>query len=104
MKELFEQFFKIIDQANGVREKMEADLKKYVDENQKKFQDAAGQIKTRWEEVMKKVTDPQNFQEIMQKIMDLMKEFIGEDMVAKLLDVQKKFPFINDYMKTIFPK
>jgi len=53
---------------------------------------------------MKKVTDPQNFQEIMQKIMDLMKEFIGEDMVAKLLDVQKKFPFINDYMKTIFPK
>lgn len=104
MKTLFEQFISIVEKANGVRETMEENLKKYVEENKKALEDAAGKIKTQFDEMMKSVSDPQNIQEVMQKTMEVMTKFIGEENVKKLMEIQQKFPFINEYMKSLMPQ
>ena len=104
MKELFDKFVGIIEQANGVRETMEAELKKYADANKAALEDAGSKIKAKFEEVMKQITDPSNFQEVMQKMMATMSEFIGEDNVKKIMEFQQKFPFLNEFMKNIVPQ
>jgi Skp family chaperone for outer membrane proteins len=104
MKELFDNLIGIIEQANGVRETMETEIKKYVETNKKALEDASAKIKDKFEDVMKNITQGgANLQEIMQKTIDVMTEFLGKDTVAKLMEIQKKFPFIQEYMKNIMP-
>ncbi len=104
MKDIFENFIKIVEQQKDAQEKMKEELKKYVDANKAKLEEASKKIKEQFEEMMKKITDPSNIQEIMTKTMELLGKLIGEDNAKKLMEIQKNFPFLNEYMKKIFPQ
>jgi len=104
MKELFEKFFEIVDQAKGVKEKMQEELKKYAEINKKALTEASDKIKSQMEQAMKKVTDPNNLQEIMKAVQEVTTTFIGAENVKKLMEIQQKYPFLSDFMKTLIPQ
>ncbi len=104
MKEIFEKFIEIVEKQKDAQEKMKEELKKYVDSNKAKLEEAAAKIKEQFEEMMKKITDPSNIQEVMGKTMEMLETIMGKENAQKMMEIQKNFPFLNEYMKKIFPQ
>lgn len=102
MKELFEQFIKIIEQSQEVREQIENNIKKYFEENKKQFEIASKELRSKWEESIKNLTNPKSLNEAMEKTMKLLIEFIGQDIINRLIEIQKKFPYLTIYIQRLF--
>jgi predicted DNA-binding protein len=104
MKQLLEQFIKIIEQSQGVREKIDNNIKKYIEENKVQFEEASHKIKDRWQEIINNLTKPKSLKEAMEKSMNLMYDFVGEEVMTKLINIQKQFPFVSSYIQKLYPK
>ncbi|OHD07420.1 MAG: hypothetical protein A2Y41_01390 [Spirochaetes bacterium GWB1_36_13] len=109
MKEIMENFMKIVEQAKGAQKTIEEEMKKYFEINKKTFEDAAEKMKKQFEDNMKAVMQANDFKAYMDKSLDMMNNFIGTDTIKKMTEMVEQYPFVkemfkSDFFKTFMPK
>lgn len=104
MKEIFDNIIKIIEQNKGVQSVIEDELKKYYEINKKIIDDSGNKFKSQMEEAMKTLPDPNDFTKVMQNMFDMLKRMIGEDTFSKMMELQQKYPFVQNITQNFFKK
>lgn len=103
MKEVFDSLIQIIENSNGIREKMEADVKKYYETHQPLFQQAQERFMNQIQESVKNFTMTDLGKMVENMVLSL-KSMMGEDNFNKIIRFQRQYPFLNPLLEKILPK
>ena len=103
MKKMFEQLIKIIENANGAREIIEAEFKKYYDINKQMIEESAKKMGEKMEEMKKNLPNPNDFTVLMGKMFEVMSDMVGEENFKKMMELQQKYPFLQEVSKKFMP-
>jgi len=104
MKQVFENMIKIVEEARGVQDVIQTEMKKYLESNQKAVEDAGKIIQTKMQDAMKAITDPSNFIAMMQTMFKTMTDMVGEENFKKMMELQQQYPFLAELTKNFMPK
>lgn len=103
MKEVFDKLILIIENSNGIREKIEEETQKYYDNNKQIFQKIKYDFFTQIHQTMAQITLP-DIGNMVEKIVDLLKNTLGEDNFSKIMLFQQQYPFLNNFFQEILPQ
>ncbi len=103
MKEVFDKLVLIIENSNGIREKIEQEIQKYYDSNQQIFKKIKYDLVNQIHQSMAKltITDIGN---IVANMVGLLKKTLGEDNFNKIMLFQQKYPYLNGFFQEILPQ
>lgn len=104
MKSIIEEIIKIVEESSNDEYLIKKNLTDYFNNNKETIENKSKTLSHKLDQAMSALSDTKDFGIIMQTMMKVITDEIGEDNLKKIMEFQQKYPNLKDITEKIIPK